>query len=96
MAAMQLKISQYFPSGVRCSRPKGGMTLWLKLPGRMDAGKYFQAAAQQGIGLAPGVIFSNRDKYKSFFRLGCGNQWSEAIDQGLLALGRLAKQMGGE
>ena len=87
-------VAQRFPEGTRATTPEGGSVLWLELPG-VDAVEYFFRARDMGIGIAPGPVFSTLDKFNHFVRLSCGGVWSEAMEQGIAALGRLAGEMAG-
>ncbi len=91
---MRHHVALGFPEGTRATTPSGGSVLWLELPG-VDAVEYFFKARDMGIGIAPGPVFSTLDKFNHFIRLSCGGVWSEAMEQGLKALGRLAAEMAG-
>jgi len=45
------------------------------------------------VALAPGPIFSAKQKYRNFFRLICGIPWSESIEAAVRLIGRLAADM---
>ena len=93
MDTMQLHLTRYFPPGTRVSHPTGGCVLWVELPHGVDGVELFFQARKRSIGIAPGAIFSTRDKFANFIRLSCGTPWSEAMDNGLKTLGELAKGM---
>jgi DNA-binding transcriptional MocR family regulator len=40
------------------TRPHGGLTLWVRLPGRVSAGSFAQAALRHGIAVVPGHLLS--------------------------------------
>lgn len=92
MAAMQNHLVEAFPEGTRCSRPEGGSVLWLELPGEVDSVELFYRARRNGIGIAPGSIFTTREKYDNFIRLTCSGVWDDHVRQGLDTLGRLADE----
>jgi DNA-binding transcriptional MocR family regulator len=48
--------------------PKGGMFLWCKLPGGLDAAQVARNAFAQGVVLAPGQAFSLREEACTFLR----------------------------
>lgn len=48
--------------------PKGGMFLWCKLPGGLDAAQVARNAFAQGVVLAPGQAFSLREEASTFVR----------------------------
>ncbi|MFO7597819.1 MAG: PLP-dependent aminotransferase family protein [Desulfocurvibacter africanus] len=94
-ATMRLAIGRHFPPGTRVTSPRGGMQLWLELPGEADGIEYFRRARAERIGVCPGSIFSARDGFRSFVRICCGNIWSEEMEKGLKTLGRLAGELTG-
>jgi DNA-binding transcriptional MocR family regulator len=48
--------------------PKGGLCLWVRLPGR-DAGHFAQFAARFAVALAPGSMFAADDSCREFLRI---------------------------
>jgi DNA-binding transcriptional MocR family regulator len=92
---MILAISQYFPEGTRVTRPAGGFVLWVELPKRVDALELYREALEKKISIAPGPIFSAKQKYPNFIRLSCGQPWSDRLEQALITLGRLAGKNNG-
>lgn len=94
---MRRAVEQNFPAGTRVSRPSGGFVLWVELPKEVDTRTLFADALARGICFAPGDCFTASDRYTNFLRLSCGHTWSEAIEQAVMTLGRLARQQcGGE
>ncbi|BCS55151.1 GntR family transcriptional regulator [Geobacter sp. SVR] len=82
-------VGRYFPLGTRVSRPEGGYILWVELPEDLDSFRLYQAGLQEGIGIAPGTIFTLGDQYKNCFRLNAAC-WSERIELALETLGGIA------
>lgn len=91
-------IAAYFPPGTRMNHPDGGLALWVELPERRSSRLLFDAALAEGILIAPGMMFSNSNRYDHFIRISCGWPYSEEIDAGLRRLGALAARLppGGE
>jgi DNA-binding transcriptional MocR family regulator len=83
-------ILRYFPEGTRLSRPKGGFLLWVELPSRIKALLLYRKALSQGIIIAPGPLFSVKDRYQNCIRLNCGLPWDDSLDGTLSRLGALA------
>ena len=83
-------VGKYFPEGTRVTRPEGGFVLWVELPRNVDSVDLYERAREKNISIAPGPIFSSKNKYRNFLRLNCGLMWSEKLDHALLTLGRLA------
>jgi DNA-binding transcriptional MocR family regulator len=86
-------IVKYFPEGTKVTRPAGGYVLWVELPPQIRSLELFQRAVAEKISIAPGPIFSAKQKFHNFIRLSCGTPWSEATDQALLKLGQLIARM---
>jgi DNA-binding transcriptional MocR family regulator len=82
-------IAEYFPPGVRISRPQGGYVLWVELDHEIDAFQLYRKARQHRISISPGQIYSLGGQYSYFIRLGFGAPYSEEIDRSLRILGRL-------
>lgn len=83
-------ITEHFPAGTRVSRPRGGYFLWLELPPGSDALRLHRQAAEAGIGIAPGPMFSAKRQFGNCIRLNCGHPWSAQIEEAVRTLGRLA------
>jgi DNA-binding transcriptional MocR family regulator len=89
---MRNAIGRYFPPGTRVSCPEGGYILWVELPEGYDAFRLYELALQEGIGIAPGKIFTLGDKYGNCLRLNAAF-WSERTEQALETLGGLAEKL---
>ncbi|WP_207260337.1 PLP-dependent aminotransferase family protein [Desulfovibrio sp. Huiquan2017] len=93
MDTMQFHLSSHFPAGTRVTHPVGGAVLWLELPKSVDGVELFFRARDEGVGIAPGAIFSTLDKFANYIRLSCGCPWTDELEQGIRTLGRLAGSM---
>ncbi len=91
-ALVREAVGRYFPAGTRVSRPEGGYILWVELPEGYDAFRLYELALKEGIGIAPGKIFTLGDKYGNCFRLNAAF-WSERTEQALETLGGIAEGM---
>lgn len=83
-------VARYFPQGTRTTRPVGGYFLWVELPEGADVLELHRAALEQGIGLAPGPIFSSHGDFRNCLRLNFGHPLDARMRAGLATLGRLA------
>ncbi|WP_421894984.1 PLP-dependent aminotransferase family protein [Marinoscillum sp.] len=83
-------IFDYFPGKIASSNPQGGFVLWLELPKSKNALALYQAGVKAGIIIAPGQMFFARADYQNYFRISYGKPFSEAVDEALKKLGRLA------
>ncbi len=89
---MSAAIGRYFPPGTKVTRPQGGYVLWVELPRSVDALELHRSALAKKISIAPGPIFSAKQKYKNCIRLSCGLPWSEKVEQAVSILGELSKE----
>lgn len=82
-----------FPKGTRVSAPQGGFVLWVEMPPSAITGvELQQKALEHGIAIAPGVIFSARQRFGCCLRLSTGHPWSASIERAVATLGRLASR----
>jgi DNA-binding transcriptional MocR family regulator len=82
-------IATEFPDGTRVSAPRGGFVLWVELPPGVDALQLHDQALRRRIVVAPGPLFSARQRFTNFIRISAGTPWSERIADGLRTLARL-------
>lgn len=87
-AAIRQKVLESFPAGTRVSNPRGGIALWIELPGKTDSLEVYYKAVAQGITIAPGKLFSLKGKYDHFIRLNTGF-WDVEIEKGIEIVGGL-------
>jgi DNA-binding transcriptional MocR family regulator len=85
-------VVRYFPEGTNVSRPSGGFFLWIEMPVQVDSLALYEHAREHGISIAPGPIFSVRDKYRNYIRISAAH-WSDEIDAAIRTLGSLAGDM---
>ena len=90
VARVSAAVAEYFPAGTRVTRPLGGFVLWLELPGHVNALRLHQQALAVGISIAPGPIFSAKQRFENFIRLSCGHPWTPRLEHALVTLGKLA------
>ena len=82
-------IARYFPAGTRLNLPRGGLQLWVELPGQRSSVDVFEAALREHVLVAPGAQFSNSGRFDNYLRLNCGWPYSKAVDAGLRRLGEI-------
>ncbi len=90
---MAKAVERYFPEGTRVTRPSGGFVLWVQMPEQVDSLKLYEEALHAGITIAPGPIFSAKQKFRNYARLNAG-YWSATIERAVATLGRLAASSG--
>jgi DNA-binding transcriptional MocR family regulator len=90
-------IAHHFPEGTRVSRPQGGFVVWVELR-EESGGKRVNAvdlqlrALDKGIAIAPGTIFSARQRFGNCIRISTGHPWSPRIERAIATLGQLARE----
>jgi len=47
-----------------------------------------------GISIAPGPIFSAKQKFENFIRINCGNPWSDILENAVRKLGEIIAETG--
>ncbi len=93
LSAFQLAVQRYFPEGTQMTRPKGNFILWVSLPVRVNTQELHVRALEQGISIAPGLIFSNTEQFNHCIRLNCGLPWNHETERALRTLGQLASEL---
>jgi DNA-binding transcriptional MocR family regulator len=90
-AASEVKVAEavaaHFPANARVTHPQGGFVLWVEVPG-MDCVRVFEHAVEEGILVAPGLLFGAKDTYRSFLRLTT-SRWNERVGEAIRRLGRM-------
>jgi DNA-binding transcriptional MocR family regulator len=69
--------------------PCGGMLLWVEMPEGCSSRRVFEAALHEGIRVAPGLLFSNSERFDRFLRISCGYPYSPRIEAALTRLGEI-------
>jgi DNA-binding transcriptional MocR family regulator len=93
MQCMSAAISRHFPEGTKLTRPNGGMCLWVELPTNVNSLTVYQHALNAKIGIAPGPIFSAKQKFPNFIRINFGNPWTERIESAVRDLGQIIHRL---
>jgi DNA-binding transcriptional MocR family regulator len=89
--ALRACVLKRFPKGTRVTRPKGGTLLWVALPKAIDTFQIYQRALKENILIAPGQLFSVKNKYTHCFRINAG-MWNERVEEAICRLGVLCKE----
>ena len=67
------EVLRLFPAGTRVNRPEGGFVLWIQLPEGYDGTDVQRRAAEAGIHILPGAVFSPSGQYATCIRIACGH-----------------------
>lgn len=91
--SVSLAVEKYLPENTRLTRPEGGFLLWAVLPGEINTDMLYKVALAEGIGIAPGSIFTSQKRYRNCIRLSCAHPFSDRIEAALRRLGELAEEL---
>ena len=92
MQAMLGGLERHLPASVQWTRPVGGYTLWLTLPGRAgDATTWRDRLADAGVRVAPGRRFFGAPPDRPHARLSIACVDEEGIEEGCRRLGAVAR-----
>ncbi len=86
---MMEAIGRYFPADTKVTQPSGGLVLWVELPKSVNGAELMHRALEKNISIAPGELFSSKQKYGNCIRLSFAMQWSPKIDRALSTLASL-------
>jgi len=70
-----------------------GFLLWVELPDGLDATVLARKVLEQGISVAPGMLFSQSNAFDYGLRLNGGRLWSASIRSSLETLGEMTWEM---
>jgi len=91
--AMIESIGRIFPPDVRCTRPDGGMFLWVTLPPGFSAMNLFELAIKKGVAFVPGQAFVAHGGGENTLRLNFSNCDEPRIVEGIRRLAAAMQQM---
>lgn len=89
---MVAAIERHFPEGVTCSRPDGGMFLWVRLPEGCSAMELFDKAIGRKVAFVPGAPFYADGGGRNTMRLNFSNAVPEKIEEGISRLGECIRE----
>lgn len=91
--AMIGAIKEFFPAGVQCTNPEGGMFLWVTLPEGVSSMRLFEAAIAKKVAFVPGTPFYVDRKDTNTLRLNFSCSDEPTIVEGIRRLGDSIKQL---
>jgi 2-aminoadipate transaminase len=86
-------LAKAFPDpsqGVRWTRPKGGLFLWVEMPAWMDTAELLRAAVREKVAFVPGTPFYPNGGGHNTMRLNFSYGTNAMIEEGIARLGRVA------
>lgn len=85
-------IAEYFPEGVVCTKPDGGLFIWCDIGHGVDTYALAKKATENKVAYVPGNVFMvDSTKKNSALRLNYSTMSDENIVEGIKRLGRLIK-----
>jgi len=92
--SMRNAVFKHFVPGTTVTRPEGAYSVCIELPETIDAlSLYEEQAILKGTTMAPGLIFSTKNKYRNYIRLNAA-VWSDKVEKTIAMLGSLTKELG--
>ncbi len=80
---------KHLPREVEFTRPRGGMSLWIRLPEPLDAGELLARAEREGVTYLPGRYFAVSRPEPSSLRISFAGMAPDQIRSGIAILGRI-------
>ena len=78
-----------FPPEVRCTKPEGGMFLWMTLPEGMSSMDLLEKAVKEKVAFVPGQAFYTDGCGANTMRLNFSNADEPMIEEGMKRLARV-------
>ena len=91
--AMVAAIARHFPSGIRHTRPSGGLFLWVELPPHVNARDVLVRSLTKNVAFVPGGSFFPNGGHENTLRLNYSNMPEERIDDGIRRLGEVLREL---
>ncbi|MBD3160950.1 MAG: aminotransferase class I/II-fold pyridoxal phosphate-dependent enzyme [Candidatus Eisenbacteria bacterium] len=85
-------IAREFPEGIRHTRPRGGLFLWVELPAGADAKEILVRALDENVAFVPGGSFFPNGGGENTMRLNYSAMPEERIVEGIRRLGRVLRE----
>lgn len=89
--AMIAALEKYMPSGVKFTRPQGGLFIWVELPKNIDAKSLLPEAIERNVAFISGTEFYADGSGKNTMRLNFSNSDEARIEKGISTLATIIK-----
>ena len=86
-------MEKYFPENVECTKPEGGMFLWVTLPEGLSSMDLFELAIKENVAFVPGQAFYVDGSGMNSLRLNFSNSNEEQIEEGIKRLGNAINEL---
>lgn len=92
--AMLSAIESHMPAGTQVFTPRGGLFVWLRLPGKLPCDDLIAVAVEGGVSFSPGTFFfADGTGGEDCMRLNFSIQTPERIQEGMIRLRRAIERM---
>ncbi len=85
---MLAALSRYLPPETRWLKPKGGLFIWLHLPGGITAEELYPLAREEGVTFLPGSVCFPGERPQPYLRINFTVHPPDVIEEGVRRLGR--------
>jgi len=85
--AMISALEREMPAGARFTRPRGGLFIWVELPGEVSARQLLARCLERDVAFVPGDCFFPAGGHANTLRLNFSNMPEERIAEGIARLG---------
>jgi len=85
-------VNSYFPEGVACTKPDGGMFVWAELPEGCSSLELFDLAIKEKVAILPGKPFYTDGGGDTTMRLNFSNQNEDRIREGMTRLSEVMRE----
>ncbi len=86
-------IAKYFPQDITCTKPEGGMFIWVTLPQTMSSLELLDLASTQNVAFVPGTPFYVDGGGSQTLRLNYSNSDEAVIEEGIKRLGSCIRKL---
>jgi len=90
---MVTMIEKHFPEEIKCTKPEGGMFLWVTLPESISSLDLFKLATKENVAFVPGKAFYVDGGGNNTLRLNFSNSNEEKIEEGIKRLAKVIKKL---
>jgi 2-aminoadipate transaminase len=85
-------IEKHFPQEIKCTKPEGGMFLWVSLPESLSSLHLFKLAMEENVAFVPGRAFYVDGGGDNTLRLNFSNSDEDKIEEGIKRLAKVIKR----
>lgn len=89
LEVMLKALEQHMPKGVKWSKPKGGIFLWIELPEKMSANDLFPKAVKNKVAYVVGSAFHCNGKGQNTMRINFSYSSEQQIVEGIQRLAKI-------